>query len=252
VKKFQLTRQTGILIGAAVVAIVLVCLLLFLPDKAKKDDNDIGQTPEVAVEEQTQIDEDVVSDEPATETSADDESVETSSEKSDSDASTNKQEVPKDSSTSDKSTSTVTPEPVPAPQKKEPTITITVDCKTILANPDLLKDNAPNKVGKIPSDGIIFSEKVTFTEGENLLDIFKRAAKASNLKLVTGAGGYISEVGILSEFDCGALSGWLYSVNGTYAGYSSAKYKVEDGDKVAIRYTCDLGKDIGAGGVTQG
>jgi hypothetical protein len=247
-KKFQLTKQTGILIAAVAVAIVLVCLLLFLPDKGDaagaSDTQSFLSTKSVIVEKN------VAHDKTATLAK----SVTDIAKQKAADAKALAEAAAQEATPASAPDSKKSSDPAKKPVEKEtgPTITITVDCKTILANPDLLQANSPNKVGKIPSNGIVYSQKVTFTEGENLLDIFKRAAKAANLKLATGAGGYIAEVGIISEFDCGALSGWLYSVNGTYAGYSAAKYIVKDGDKVAIRYTCDLGKDIGAGGISQG
>jgi hypothetical protein len=135
---------------------------------------------------------------------------------------------------------------------KEPSITIKIDCITILSNMDLLTASSPAKVALVPASGIIYEKTVTITDGEPLLDVLKRATKAANVKFVTGIGGYISEVGNFAEFDCGALSGWLYSVNGVYADRSSSKYEIKDGDNIALRYTCDLGKDIGASGVTQG
>jgi hypothetical protein len=249
-KKFQLTRQTGILIAAIAVAIILVCLLLFLPSKSDSVDTNgarsLLSTNSVIAETNLVFDKTATLAKSITSTTQ----QKVADAKALSEAEAAAQEANAASGSNSKSSSGSTKKP--ESNETGPTITITVDCKTILANPNLLQANSPNKVGKIPSNGIIFSKTVTFTEGESFLDIFKRVAKASNLKLVTGAGGYIAEVGIVSEFDCGSLSGWLYSVNGTFPGYSAAKYIVKDGDNVAIRYTCDLGKDIGAGGVSQG
>ena len=47
------------------------------------------------------------------------------------------------------------------------------------------------------------------------------------------------------EFDCGALSGWMYRVNGWYPNYGCSRYQLKDGDVVEWRYTCDLGNDVG-------
>ena len=62
---------------------------------------------------------------------------------------------------------------------------------------------------------------------------------------------YIEGINNLYEFDCGELSGWIYSVNGDYPSYGCALYKLKDGDAVMWQYTCDLGADIGAEGVDQ-
>ena len=51
----------------------------------------------------------------------------------------------------------------------------------------------------------------------------------------------------VDEFDCGALSGWMYKVNGWYPNYGSSRYQLKDGDVVEWRFTCDLGNDVGGG-----
>jgi hypothetical protein len=255
-----LTRQKGIIAVAIAVAIVLVCLLLFLPGKAETDNDnkEKSQAPGAATEMQTPVDEDLAAEEDATsageikpsdDTQADI-SPQNSAKKPASETPSKSKEsgMPAKSTDAKESTKPVTPEP----EKKEPSISITIDCTTILSNMDLLTENSPNKVALVPGSGIILEKTFKITDGEPLLDVLKRATKASKVKFVTGIGGYISEVGNFAEFDCGALSGWLYSVNGVYADRSASKYEIKDGDKVVLRYTCDLGKDIGADGVTQG
>lgn len=49
----------------------------------------------------------------------------------------------------------------------------------------------------------------------------------------------------LGEHDYCQGSGWQYSVNGSYIGYSLSDYYPKDGDVVRIRYTLAYGKDIG-------
>ena len=62
-----------------------------------------------------------------------------------------------------------------------------------------------------------------------------------------GDGAYVEGIHNLYEFDCGALSGWMYKVNGWYPNYGSSRYQLKDGDVVEWRFTCDLGNDIGGG-----
>ena len=61
------------------------------------------------------------------------------------------------------------------------------------------------------------------------------------------AGVYVSAINGLAEFDGGPLSGWMYSVNGSFPNYSSSLYNLKDGDTVSWLYTLDLGNDIGGG-----
>ena len=107
--------------------------------------------------------------------------------------------------------------------------------------------------GKItPSDGIILAPtEVTFYEGESVFDVIQRVCKEYNIHLEFSFtpiynSAYIEGIHNLYEFDCGALSGWMYRVNGWYPNYGCSRYQLADGEVVEWRYTCnDLGKDIG-------
>ena len=58
---------------------------------------------------------------------------------------------------------------------------------------------------------------------------------------------YIEGIGNLYEFDCGELSGWMYSVNDWFPNYGCSRYQVQNGDVIKWVYTCDLGYDVGGG-----
>ena len=49
----------------------------------------------------------------------------------------------------------------------------------------------------------------------------------------------------LGELDFYRWSGWMYSYNGSYPGYSMNVCKPQDGSVIRVRYTLALGKDIG-------
>ena len=49
----------------------------------------------------------------------------------------------------------------------------------------------------------------------------------------------------LGEFDFYRWSGWMYSYNGSYPGYSMASCMPQDGSVIRVRFTLALGKDIG-------
>ena len=63
---------------------------------------------------------------------------------------------------------------------------------------------------------------------------------------------YIEGIGNLYEFDCGAESGWMYAVNGWFPNYGCSQYALQDGDTGTWVYTCELGRDVGSGGWTEG
>ncbi len=44
----------------------------------------------------------------------------------------------------------------------------------------------------------------------------------------------------------------MYRVNGWFPNYGCSRYAVQAGDVIEWMYTCDLGSDVGGGGVSQG
>ncbi|MBQ7566790.1 MAG: DUF4430 domain-containing protein [Oscillospiraceae bacterium] len=151
------------------------------------------------------------------------------------------------------------PEPQPEPQPQpepphEPTCTISVSCATILQNMDLLD---PNKAAFVPESGVLLgATAVPFTEGETVFDVLLRVCREHGLHMEYAdtplyGSAYIEGIGNLYEFDVGELSGWMYRVNGTFPNYGCSKYTLSDGDVIEWVYTCDLGADVGGGGVGQ-
>ena len=129
------------------------------------------------------------------------------------------------------------------------TCTFSIECSTILNN---LENLDPDKLELVPSDGVILPPTtVTFYEGESVFDVIQRVCKEYNIHLEFSwtpiyNSAYIEGIHNLYEFDCGALSGWMYRVNGWYPNYGCSRYQLADGEVVEWRYTCnDLGKDIG-------
>ena len=60
-----------------------------------------------------------------------------------------------------------------------------------------------------------------------------------------GTMTYVQGIDGLFEYDYGAESGWLYSVNGEFQGVGCDSYILQDRDYVEWRYTLDLGRDLG-------
>ena len=146
------------------------------------------------------------------------------------------------------------PEPV-EPQEQEIvsnelTCTFSISCATILDNMDSLN---PDKVELVPDDGwILKPQKVTFNEGESVYDVLVRICKDNNIHLESSFtpmynSAYIEGINNLYEFDCGSLSGWMYSVNDWFPNYGCSRYELKQGDVVEWEYTCSLGYDIGGG-----
>lgn len=130
---------------------------------------------------------------------------------------------------------------------KKPTCTISISCATILNNMDKLDKD---KKGLVPKDGwILQSITVEFEEGETVFDLLKRVCMDKKIHMEFSwtpmyNSAYIEGIHNLYEFDCGSLSGWMYSVNGVYPNYGCSKAVIKEGDVIRWVYTCDLGKDV--------
>ena len=144
----------------------------------------------------------------------------------------------------------VEPEDQEVDKGKTYTCTFSIECSTILNNLDMLD---PDKLEMVPSGGVILSKAtVTFYEGESVFDVLQRLCKEKGIHMEASwtpiyNSAYVEGIHNLYEFDCGALSGWMYKVNGWYPNYGSSRYQLKDGDTVEWRFTCDLGNDIGGG-----
>lgn len=139
-----------------------------------------------------------------------------------------------------------TPAESAPPKKYDYTCLFEIECRTVLLNMDKL---SKDKKECIPEDGVLFSGETGFDKGESVYDILKRVCDENGIQLETSytpAFGtrYIEGIGNLYEFDCGTASGWMYTVNGEYMNCGCSLCIVSDGDKIAIRYTCNMGNDL--------
>lgn len=145
------------------------------------------------------------------------------------------------------STKATTPKPDKKPTVQyEHSCTFTIDCKTILDNKDMLKKGLEKYV---PDDGVIFSGTVGFNGGESVYDILRRICDENEIQMEASFtpafnSYYVEGINNLYEFDCGQGSGWMYSVNGVFPNYGCSSYKPVNNDKIAFRYTCELGYDL--------
>jgi hypothetical protein len=92
-----------------------------------------------------------------------------------------------------------------------------------------------------------FVADVSVNSGDSAWTAVKKALDENGL-LYNVSGGdesiYLMGIGeskecMLSEFDNGVNSGWMYSVNGVEPEVSMGAYKLEDGDMVSLYYVCD-------------
>jgi len=86
-----------------------------------------------------------------------------------------------------------------------------------------------------------------FPRGESItvIQLLRDVLLSSGIEFEIKNNAYVSSIGGLKEKDRGALSGWLYRVNGMFPQVGPGEYQVRDGDSVEFVYTCDGGKDVG-------
>lgn len=138
--------------------------------------------------------------------------------------------------------------------------TVRIECKTINENSDKLKDG---KEAFIPSNGIILDDvQVEINGGESAFEVLEKACSTNvctdNCQYCQKSGVqleytytpafnnyYIEGIHQIYEKDCGAQSGWMYSVNGDFPDVGSSSYSVSPGDVIVFSYTCNMGEDIG-------
>lgn len=150
--------------------------------------------------------------------------------------------------------------PESSSQPEKPYCTVVIKCTTVLRNFNSLKDE---KKCFVPSSGVILSSgKVYFTEGDSAFDVLQKACQENTCDMnciycqdrgiqleynytPAFSNYYVEGIHQIYEKDCGSLSGWMYSVNGSFPSVGMSQFPVSEGDIITIEFTCDMGEDIG-------
>lgn len=81
---------------------------------------------------------------------------------------------------------------------------------------------------------------LTFAQGATVYDALAGACSAAGVSVnasSTAYGVYVSAIGGLAEKEHGAMSGWMYYVNGAYVNAACSSYALHDGDSVSWVYS---------------
>ena len=98
--------------------------------------------------------------------------------------------------------------------------------------------------------GVIVDMEVDITVDTTMMSAIQTALATKGIEAVGADDGYISKITkesegkSLGEFDGGAGSGWMGTLNDWFTDRGFAEYGVVDGDEIRVMYTCDLGADI--------
>ena len=178
-----------------------------------------------------------------------------------------KTEAPKTAAPTATAAPKTEPPKTEAPKTEAPTAaqpknvcTVRIECGTILDN---LKKLKRGKEAFVPASGVILSgAEVEVQTGDTVFTVLKRACEENpcdaNCKWCQKDGVqieytftpgfdtyYVEGIHQLYEMDCGAMSGWMFSVNGKFAEEGASSVPVSPGDTVLFTYTCDMGDDVG-------
>lgn len=96
---------------------------------------------------------------------------------------------------------------------------------------------------------ILKNTEYIVTEGSSVFDLLIKACQENDIQnefegTEDMKNIYVKGIDYLYEFDCGELSGWVYTVNGITPGTGCSSYGLEDGDSIKWIYTLDQGRDI--------
>lgn len=130
-----------------------------------------------------------------------------------------------------------------------PSVTISINCINAV---NWYKQNGKAAdPAVVPADGVILpATSLTLKTGDTVYSILKRVTTAKGIQFSDDyGGGYISGIHNLYRGALGAMSGWMFSVNGKFPGTACNEYKLSDGDKIRWDFTVTSGdlKTDGAG-----
>lgn len=92
----------------------------------------------------------------------------------------------------------------------------------------------------------ISQKSFTVDSSATVLDVFEKALTEADLDWKNDSGNYISQINGLAEFDNGALSGWMYFLNGTHPGLGVSEQTLKNGDSIIFHYTDDYTQEQGS------
>lgn len=130
------------------------------------------------------------------------------------------------------------------------TVFFSIDCKNILNHLDDLKDY--DSLKDYIGNGIILDKTgYQISAGSTVFDLLELVTRANRIQLdYQGASSniygtvYVRGIQYIYEKSCGTSSGWMYTVNGEWVGVGCSSKKLEDGDFVQWRFTCNGGSDL--------
>ncbi|MDO4289001.1 MAG: Ig-like domain-containing protein [Eubacterium sp.] len=117
-----------------------------------------------------------------------------------------------------------------------------------------IEDTVPTPEGEsyAAPRGVMLESEVDIYSSDSAMDAVARACAEKGLETTISGGSYISSIDGLGEFDRGAKSGWMVTLNDWFTdqginAYTVANGGLTDGDLITVTYTLNYGADVGSG-----
>lgn len=94
-----------------------------------------------------------------------------------------------------------------------------------------------------PEQAFYENRALPFKDGETALDLFIKTCQSQSIAYSL-KGSYIASVNGIAEFDYGAQSGWIYTVNGESMSVGCDSYLPKDGDIIEFKYITEYEENI--------
>lgn len=100
-------------------------------------------------------------------------------------------------------------------------------------------------------DGVLIDKWVEIDKDDSVQTILIDALSAEGYTQTGAENGYVTEIGGLAAYDDGGyMSGWMLALDDWITDEGMSAYtvesgKIENGDEISFRYTCDWGTDLG-------
>ena len=103
------------------------------------------------------------------------------------------------------------------------------------------------KVENSAEDDVILEGRYALASGESVFDVANRVLNYEGVpfEYKGGRNVYVQSIDGIDEFEYGAQSGWLYTVNGKMPEVSCAQYEPVSGDEIVFLYVDEFyGKGV--------
>lgn len=115
----------------------------------------------------------------------------------------------------------------------------------------IIINNTFSKADGAKWEGTLLDTKVELKPSSNAITVIEDAVKSAGYTITGAESNYITEIGGLSAFDGGSMSGWTGTLNDWFTSeafntYAVSNGKLQAGDEICMWYSCNWGADIGS------